>query len=171
METDPPSDILSLGDREGDGSPVRPTKLPCPNKVMRRNLFKSNLQSDTARSDPRLETALPLLRRRYQAFLARYDAPDKQEVECELESISQNLGVDLLHHIMITFDNVCCERNHGKCPQASDLYYDSQPNAPSIVQEIRALQVKFNATEDEDERRALEEDVTGKARTVLIVMF
>ncbi|KIO00290.1 hypothetical protein M404DRAFT_1003994, partial [Pisolithus tinctorius Marx 270] len=34
-----------------------------------------------------------------------------------------------------------------------------------MVQEIEALWKKLNATEDEDEQRALEEDVTGKART------
>ncbi|KAI6145849.1 hypothetical protein BKA82DRAFT_4161957 [Pisolithus tinctorius] len=31
-----------------------------------------------------------------------------------------------------------------------------------MVQEIEALQAKLNATEDEDQQRALEEDITGK---------
>ncbi|KIO03644.1 hypothetical protein M404DRAFT_1001125 [Pisolithus tinctorius Marx 270] len=35
-------------------------------------------------------------------------------------------------------------------------------NAPSTVQEVEALQAKLIETEDEDEQRALEEDVTGK---------
>ncbi|KIO03647.1 hypothetical protein M404DRAFT_612498 [Pisolithus tinctorius Marx 270] len=38
-------------------------------------------------------------------------------------------------------------------------------NTPSVVQEVETLQAKLSTTEDEDERRALEEDVTGKART------
>ncbi|KIN94211.1 hypothetical protein M404DRAFT_1008510 [Pisolithus tinctorius Marx 270] len=33
-----------------------------------------------------------------------------------------------------------------------------------MVQEIEALCEKLNSTEDEDEQRALEEDITGKAR-------
>ncbi|KAI6102355.1 hypothetical protein EV401DRAFT_2024439, partial [Pisolithus croceorrhizus] len=35
-------------------------------------------------------------------------------------------------------------------------------DTPSTVQQIEALQVKLDTTEDEDEQRALEEDVTGK---------
>lgn len=37
-----------------------------------------------------------------------------------------------------------------------------QLDIPAIVQEIEALRVKLDAAEDEDEQRALEEDVTGK---------
>ncbi|KAI6138375.1 hypothetical protein BKA82DRAFT_3143729 [Pisolithus tinctorius] len=46
--------------------------------------------------------------------------------------------------------------------QVSHMVYFRQLNTPSMVQEIEALQAKINATEDEDEQRALEEDVTGK---------
>ncbi|KAI6149481.1 hypothetical protein BKA82DRAFT_4353563 [Pisolithus tinctorius] len=37
-----------------------------------------------------------------------------------------------------------------------------QVNAHSVVQEIKELQAELDATKDEDEQRALEEDVTGK---------
>ncbi|KAI5984793.1 hypothetical protein EDC04DRAFT_1626071 [Pisolithus marmoratus] len=37
-----------------------------------------------------------------------------------------------------------------------------QLDTPSMFREIEALQAKLNETEDEDEQRALEEDVTGK---------
>ncbi|KAI6102877.1 hypothetical protein F5141DRAFT_235953 [Pisolithus sp. B1] len=42
------------------------------------------------------------------------------------------------------------------------MKYDRQLDAPSMVEDIKALQVKLDATKDEDEQRALEEDVTGK---------
>ncbi|KAI6152846.1 hypothetical protein EDD17DRAFT_1633994, partial [Pisolithus thermaeus] len=46
--------------------------------------------------------------------------------------------------------------------RASNIKCDRPLNIASMVQEIEALQVKLDATEDEDEQRALEEDVTGK---------
>ncbi|KAI6107317.1 hypothetical protein EV401DRAFT_458466 [Pisolithus croceorrhizus] len=42
------------------------------------------------------------------------------------------------------------------------MKYDRQPSAPSMIQKIKALQVKLNATKDRREQRALEDDVTGK---------
>ncbi|KAI6020583.1 hypothetical protein EDC04DRAFT_403956 [Pisolithus marmoratus] len=47
-------------------------------------------------------------------------------------------------------------------PQAGNIDYDRQLDTPSMVQEIEALQAKLNETVDENEQRALEEDVTGK---------
>ncbi|KAI5984909.1 hypothetical protein F5J12DRAFT_62617 [Pisolithus orientalis] len=46
--------------------------------------------------------------------------------------------------------------------QASRIEYDRQLHLPSAIEEVEALQVKLDATVDEDERRALEEDITGK---------
>ncbi|KAI5997534.1 hypothetical protein EDD15DRAFT_346910 [Pisolithus albus] len=43
-----------------------------------------------------------------------------------------------------------------------NIDYDRQLNIPSVVQEIAALQAKLDTIKDEDEHRALEEDVTGK---------
>ncbi|KAI6042427.1 hypothetical protein EDC04DRAFT_1003660 [Pisolithus marmoratus] len=50
----------------------------------------------------------------------------------------------------------------GATRHASNIDYARQLNAPSMFQEIEALQAKLNKTEDEDEQRALEEDITGK---------
>ncbi|KAI6101082.1 hypothetical protein EDD16DRAFT_396280 [Pisolithus croceorrhizus] len=44
----------------------------------------------------------------------------------------------------------------------NSIVYDRHLDTPSVVQQIEALQVKLDTTEDEDEQRALEEDVTGK---------
>ncbi|KAI6118494.1 hypothetical protein EDD16DRAFT_983490 [Pisolithus croceorrhizus] len=149
IEPDPSGDVLPVGATE-DGLPG------------------SYQQADSAQSDPRLEVVLPLLHRRYQTLRAVGDVPpqladDKQKVEYELRSISQTLGADLLHHIMTTFENACYQcLPWPRSRQASHVYYDRQFNTPSMIQEIRALQLKLDATKDEDERRALEEDVTGK---------
>ncbi|KAI6018919.1 hypothetical protein PISMIDRAFT_254742 [Pisolithus microcarpus 441] len=113
IETDPSSDILSLDAVEEDGLPGN-----CQ-------------QTDTARSDPRIEVVLPFLHKRYQTLrtvgdVTRQHADDRQEVERELRSISQTLGADLLYHIMITFENVCYEFLPwaGSRRQASHVYYD-----------------------------------------------
>ncbi|KAI5995251.1 hypothetical protein EDC04DRAFT_1214029 [Pisolithus marmoratus] len=42
------------------------------------------------------------------------------------------------------------------------MYYDRTFNIPSMVQEIEDLQAKLDANGDDDEQRALQEDVTGK---------
>ncbi|KAI6145873.1 hypothetical protein BKA82DRAFT_1003979 [Pisolithus tinctorius] len=47
----------------------------------------------------------------------------------------------------------------------------SQLNTPFMVQEIRVLQAKLDAAGDDDEQRALGEDVTGKARMHQLVPF
>ncbi|KAI5985031.1 hypothetical protein EDD15DRAFT_1647945 [Pisolithus albus] len=46
--------------------------------------------------------------------------------------------------------------------QANDLKYDRQLDPLSVVRDVQALQAKLDATKDEDEQRALEEDSTGK---------
>ncbi|KAI6143090.1 hypothetical protein BKA82DRAFT_4188194 [Pisolithus tinctorius] len=65
-----------------------------------------------------------------------------QKVTRELESISQTLSADTN-------------------PESS-IEYDRHLDTSSMVQEIEALCEKLNSTEDEDEQRALEEDITGK---------
>ncbi|KAI5998282.1 hypothetical protein EDD15DRAFT_314347 [Pisolithus albus] len=44
----------------------------------------------------------------------------------------------------------------------SSMEYNREPDSPSMIQHVKELQVKLDATKDEDEQRALEEDVTGK---------
>ncbi|KAI6143530.1 hypothetical protein EDD17DRAFT_208359 [Pisolithus thermaeus] len=149
IEPDPSGDVLPVG-------------------AVKDGLPDSCQQADGAQSDPRLEVVLPLLHKRYQTLRAVGNVPpqladDRQKVEYELRSISQTLGANLLHHIMITFENACYQCfPWPRSRQASHMYYDRQLNTSSMIQEIQALQLKLNATKDEDERRALEEDVTGK---------
>ncbi|KAI6032488.1 hypothetical protein EDC04DRAFT_2898076 [Pisolithus marmoratus] len=173
MEADPPSDIVSVVLE--DGLPACPPNPSRANWVMRCNPFKSSPQSNVVRLDPRLEAVLPLLRRRCQTLgvvdgadgvSRRYD-DEIQKVEHEFKSISQTLGADLLEHITIAFDTGYWEHESSReaTGLASRMYYDRQFNIPSMIQEIEVLQVKLDATEDKDEQRALEEDVTGKAWT------
>ncbi|KAI6004985.1 hypothetical protein EDC04DRAFT_1013944 [Pisolithus marmoratus] len=138
IETDSLSDS-SVGTAEADSLLPHPSTLTCTNWVMICNLFNRRQQSN-ADEDSRLEVVLPLLRRRCQTLCAEDDAPrqyadEKKKVVREVESILQTLGSGLLGHIADTFQNAPFEQ---------------------------ALQAKLNETVDEDEQRALEEDVTGK---------
>ncbi|KAI6135394.1 hypothetical protein EV401DRAFT_1882024 [Pisolithus croceorrhizus] len=151
------------------------TQLSCraPIQLWDANLFKGGRQFTTAESDPRLEAVLPLLHKRCQILGEKYSAPhryadERRRLESEIKSISQTLGADLLEHIMITFREAYHEHvlSIMATDQASHMKYDRQLDARSMVQDIKTLQVKFDTTKDEDEQRALEEDVTGKARTV-----
>ncbi|KAI6142967.1 hypothetical protein BKA82DRAFT_4186992 [Pisolithus tinctorius] len=105
---------------------------------------------------------LPLLGERCRTLRAERDAPhwnadERQKVAREMESISQTLGLGLLKYIGLTFKDTWADVRW----KASCAHF----NTPSVVQEVETLQAKLSTTEDEDERRALEEDVTGKART------
>ncbi|KAI5984773.1 hypothetical protein EDC04DRAFT_2615580, partial [Pisolithus marmoratus] len=68
----------------------------------------------------------------------------------------------VMRHVGMLTKRIKCTR---ATRQASNIDYDRQLGTP-MVREIKRLQAKLDDTEDEDERRALEEDVTGKARTV-----
>ncbi|KAI6137298.1 hypothetical protein F5141DRAFT_78627 [Pisolithus sp. B1] len=167
VETDSPSDVLSVCAAEEDGLLPHPPILSCANWLARCSLLRGSHQSDAVQSDARHEVVLPLLHRRCQTLRTRYDArhryaTEKQKVEYELKSILQTLGADLLEHIADTFRNRGSEHSAGFTGQASSIKYDRRLDAPSIILEIEALQGKLNITEDEDEQRALEEDVTGK---------
>ncbi|KAI6022266.1 hypothetical protein PISMIDRAFT_675444 [Pisolithus microcarpus 441] len=163
METNPPSDGLYLSAAEEENPPT----LSRANWVTRYNLLWGNQQSQGVRLDARHEAVLPLLDRRCQTLRAqckqtyRY-AAEKQKVECEVKSISQTLGAGLLKPLLTTFRNLCCALEHGRAAGRANIDYDRQLDAPSVVQEVQALQVKLDAVEDEDEQRALEEDITGK---------
>ncbi|KAI6038682.1 hypothetical protein EDC04DRAFT_2896023 [Pisolithus marmoratus] len=161
----------SVGTAEEDSLLAHPPKLMYTNWVMICNLFNGRQQSN-ADEDSRLEVVLPLLRRRFQNLSVERDAPrryadEKKKVVREAESILQTLGSGLPKYIAITFLKAYWEHDPPAGPtlQASKIDYNRQLDTPSIVQEIEALQAKLNETVDEDEQRALEEDVTGKART------
>ncbi|KAI5992972.1 hypothetical protein EDD15DRAFT_958170 [Pisolithus albus] len=158
MDMDPPEDGLLAR------SPI----LSSANWVMKYNLPRGSQQSDAAQLDARHKALLPLWQRLCQTPLPGYRAPhwlleEKRRPECELKSISQTLGAELSKYIMTTFSNVIFERRIGGAARpAANIDYDRHLNIPSAVQEIEALRVKLDATEDEDEQRALDEDVTGK---------
>ncbi|KAI6003315.1 hypothetical protein F5J12DRAFT_839832 [Pisolithus orientalis] len=129
------------------------------------NPFKSNQQSNAAQ-DLHSDVVLPLLRRRCQILCAWRDSPrrytdEKQKVECESNSIQQTLGAGLLEGITTTFGTASYEHENLVTDQIGHKH-DRQLDIPSMVQEINVLQGKVDATEDDDEKRALEEDLTGK---------
>ncbi|KIK19989.1 hypothetical protein PISMIDRAFT_682743 [Pisolithus microcarpus 441] len=168
METGP-VDVLSVGAAEADGLRACLPKLSYASSLMGYNPFRGSRQFAPAESDPRLETVLPLLHRRCQTLSTEYDAPrryahERQRVEEEIKSISQTLGAGLFEHITTAFDNAYWEyKSPGRVtPEVSPLKYDRQLDTLSVIQDIDALQAQLNATKDEDEQRALEEDVTGK---------
>ncbi|KAI6018946.1 hypothetical protein PISMIDRAFT_436164 [Pisolithus microcarpus 441] len=150
METCPVGDVPSVGAAEEDGS-------------------TSGRQLAVAETDTRLEAVLPLLHKRCQTLCESDDAQrrcadERQRVEDEIKCISHTLGADLLKHIRIAFYNAYREHESPSdaTHRVSPVKYDRQLDIPSMVQDIKELQVTLNATKDRDELRALEEDVTGK---------
>ncbi|KAI6126068.1 hypothetical protein EDD16DRAFT_1554950, partial [Pisolithus croceorrhizus] len=147
------SDVPSVGAMEENGLRVR---LPT---------------SRQQESDPRLESVLPLLRRRCQTLYSSCHAPDRsaderQIVEGEVKSILKTLGRDLLKYIASNLRPGFTEPYPRSLPK-----YAKQRNFLSIIQDIKALQAKLNVTRNDDEQRALDEDMTGKARTAPTCYF
>ncbi|KAI5984900.1 hypothetical protein F5J12DRAFT_62275 [Pisolithus orientalis] len=164
MESDSLSEV-SAGSAEEDGLLTRTPKLSCADWVMMCNLFKGSWQSN-ATQDPHLEVVLPALSKRCHT-LSRDDARrryanERQKVERELKSILQTLSADLLQHILRVFFDAYFGHQYSRTLQPSDIEYDGQLDIPSMIKEVEVLQAKLDATVDEDEQRALEEDVTGK---------
>ncbi|KAI6135339.1 hypothetical protein EV401DRAFT_1899544 [Pisolithus croceorrhizus] len=137
-------------------SPAHPPKLP----FISWNLRRGNPQSNVVQ-DPRLEAVVPLLLRRCQA--SRVESVE-QKMKSELESLLQTPSARLLAHIRTTFDNAARVAPAEQWSYVYDGYadYDSQLNTHSEIQQIQELRVKLDVTEDDDERRTLEEDMTGK---------
>ncbi|KAI6142965.1 heterokaryon incompatibility protein-domain-containing protein [Pisolithus tinctorius] len=133
METNPRSEC-SVGNVEAHG--------------LQAHLFKGTRQSNAAQ-DPRLEVMISAPRR---------SADEKQKVVREFESFSRTPSAGLLKYIVIAL----AYHHYGWSRPSRGIEYDRHFNTPSMIQEIEALQAKLSATEDEDEQRALEEDVTGK---------
>ncbi|KIN93653.1 hypothetical protein M404DRAFT_486766 [Pisolithus tinctorius Marx 270] len=112
-----------------------------------------------------MKTVFHPYRLRLDGWQSRLDKCSGQQialVQHELKSIVYTLSAGLLKHICTTFYNIYLRGALQRAGQVSHMVYFRQLNTPSMVQEIEALQAKINATEDEDEQRALEEDVTGK---------
>ncbi|KAI6146511.1 hypothetical protein EDD17DRAFT_1651454 [Pisolithus thermaeus] len=136
--------------------PTHPSKLP----FIGRNLCRGNRQS-SAVPEPRLKAVVPLLLRRCQASRVEGEV---QKMKHELESVSQTLSASLLVHISTTFDIAARVPPAEQWGYVYDDYadYDRQLNTHPEIQQIQELKVKLDVTEDDDERRTLEEDMTGK---------
>lgn len=146
---------LDKGTVEGDAKlPAHPPKL----SFISRNVYRGNRPSNTVQ-DPRLEAVVPLLLKRCQEFRV-----DSEEMRHELKSISQSLSAGLLVHISTTFDNAARVSPTDQGSYIYDCYtdYDRQFNTHAEIQQLQELKVRLDATEDDDERRTLEEDITGK---------
>ncbi|KAI6161621.1 hypothetical protein EDD17DRAFT_682996 [Pisolithus thermaeus] len=84
----------------------------------------------------------------------------RQNVRCEVKSISQTLSVGLLEHIYTVILDASAAEAFSDGVQ--DTTCGIPPDVYSILQRITSLQTKLDGTDDEDEQRALEEDVTGQ---------
>ncbi|KIN96599.1 hypothetical protein M404DRAFT_1006615 [Pisolithus tinctorius Marx 270] len=89
----------------------------------------------------------------------RYLVP-KQRARCEVQSISQTLSFGLLEHIYTAI----LDASRGETHSIQDTIYSRQVDVHSVLQEIKALRMMLDATDDEDKQLTLEEDITGKAR-------
>ncbi|KAI6018865.1 hypothetical protein EDC04DRAFT_440870 [Pisolithus marmoratus] len=146
----------------GDGLSARPATLPwTPFK------FKSA-------QNPHLEIVVPPLLEKCKAFSPLVDSHRylvaKQQALCEVKSISQSLSVGLLQYIYTAILDASEDETHGVDSRngshllstSTDTTYVGLVDMRSTLHEIKALQTKLDATDDEDEQRALEEDVTGR---------
>lgn len=85
----------------------------------------------------------------------------KQTRHHEIEFISRSLSAGLLEHICVTLHNVWEYDESRRRDQADHTGFD-MARVHSMVQEVETLQAQLEATEDDDEQRALEEDITGR---------
>ncbi|KAG6333799.1 hypothetical protein ID866_5294 [Astraeus odoratus] len=86
----------------------------------------------------------------------KLQAAQKTELHRNLEELrSASFGMELLRIIGITYQKSL----EGK---QIDNVDDVRRNIRSLVEEVRTLEGKLVVCEDEDEERALEEDITGK---------
>ncbi|KAI6008831.1 hypothetical protein F5J12DRAFT_55107 [Pisolithus orientalis] len=166
---------VSVGTTEGrsvspaaseDGLLAHQPNLSFVTWAIRRNPFKSKHQSK-ARRDPRLESVLPMLRKKCQALCTgngatRRYVDEMRETEREVKCISRTLTAGLFQHIGATFFNAYMGHEYSDTNQSSHVDYDRQVNTRAMMEELRVLRAKFDVTEDDDEQRALEEDVAGK---------
>ncbi|KAI5994809.1 hypothetical protein EDD15DRAFT_764640 [Pisolithus albus] len=84
-------------------------------------------------------------------------------MEGDIKSVLQSPSADLLKHIISAFFCADCEHDWSEETHLeSSPMYDRQVNTRSMVQGIKALQAKLDATRDEGEQRALQEDITGQ---------
>lgn len=79
----------------------------------------------------------------------------------EIEFISESLSARLLERICVTLNDAWGDDKSRRGDQVDDTDFDVA-RVRSMIQEIEALQAQLEATDDDDEQRALEEDLTGQ---------
>lgn len=89
----------------------------------------------------------------------RYLAARQQALH-EMKSVSQTLGVMLLEHIHAAILDASEDETFRH--DMRDTIHASRVDIHATLQEIEGLQMKLNATDNEGEQRALEEDLTGQ---------
>ncbi|KAI6152855.1 hypothetical protein EDD17DRAFT_1634125 [Pisolithus thermaeus] len=113
VESDPPSDILSVYAAEEDGLLPHPPILSCADWITRYTPLRGSQQSNAVQSDARHEVVLGPLHRRFQGLRARFDAPRRnaagKQMRCELKPILRTLGVGLLEYIWLTLKHAYIE--------------------------------------------------------------
>ncbi|KAI6163933.1 hypothetical protein EDD17DRAFT_405947 [Pisolithus thermaeus] len=123
------------------------------------NLLKRSHRSD-AGENSRNEVKAPLLLKKCEVLQGKL-SDETKKTRREVESISRTLSVGLLEHIRTSFLNASEDNQSRQAGQVCSIHYDKL-NVRSTVQEIVELQTTLDATQNEDEQRALEEDITGK---------
>ncbi|KAI6002307.1 hypothetical protein F5J12DRAFT_228615 [Pisolithus orientalis] len=101
----------------------------------------------------------PLLLKKCKGLDQPWSIGERRNTQNDVRSISQTLSVGLLDRICSSFLGESKDKQRIGRVGCTD--YDTV-NVHSMVQEITSLQAKLEATHDEDEQRALEEDITGK---------
>lgn len=118
-----------------------------------------------ATQDQHPETTLTILRNKCESLTTEsgargHVAAERRSTKREMKVISQTLSAGLLNCISNTFADA--DSDHMQTTRPGHIDYDRQASTRSMAQEIMALQANLGVTKDDDERRALEEDVTGK---------
>lgn len=121
------------------------------------NLFTSRPEHDVGHNSC-YEIEAPLLLKKCEALGGR-SLDETRKTQHEVKAVSQTLGIGLLEYIRASFLNA--SEDNQQTSQVRHTHYDTV-DVCSTVQEIVALQTKLVATQDDDEQRALEEDITGK---------
>ncbi|KAI6167803.1 hypothetical protein EDD17DRAFT_1751214 [Pisolithus thermaeus] len=146
----------SVGRAGGNGLSTRPPSLLSFSSAGLR-LFGDRLQPDT-KQNQHCEAVASLLVNKFER-LHEHSYSEKSKTQIEVESIARTLSVGLLEHIF----SALLDASEGKPQRDSVGHADCDTvNIHSTIREIEALRVRFQATEDDDEHRALEEDITGK---------
>ncbi|KAI6134421.1 hypothetical protein EV401DRAFT_1908716 [Pisolithus croceorrhizus] len=128
-----------------DGSPTCLSSLSSVSSESWDSLDYVDLLSEW--KGPRYETGTVHDVLRLRRDDAQYSLIKKEAKQHDLEFISVSLSTKLLEFVYVL---------------SSEKWGDGQALVHSTVQEVEALRTRLEATADDDEQRALEEDITGQ---------